>query len=155
VPLIFSYSNYARDGFAPHLVRFTGIPSTREEPTGSVLGGVGLAVSSRSRHKREAVDFATYVASREYQLGLYFDSGGQPGYRAAWTDPRINELSHGFFEGTLETLNLAYVRPRRLGYIRFQERASEIVHEFLRKGGDSEKVILTLNRLYGEAVTGA
>jgi hypothetical protein len=47
------------------------------------------------------------------------------------------------------------VRPRRPGYIRFQERASEIVHEFLRKGGDSEEVILTLNRLYGEAVSGA
>ncbi len=147
VPLIFSYSNYARGGFAPRLVRFTNIPSTHEEPTGSVLGGVGLAVSSRSRHKHEAVDFASYVASREYQLGLYFDSGGQPGYRAAWTDPRINEWSNGFFEGTLRSLDLAYMRPRRPGYVRFQERAGQIVHEFLRSGGASEEAVLTLNRL--------
>jgi multiple sugar transport system substrate-binding protein len=154
VPLVFGYSNYARAGFAPHLVNFRDIPRTNGEPIGGVLGGVGLAVSSSSGHRQEAVDFAAYVAGREYQMGLHFESGGQPGYRAAWTDARINEQSNSFFEGTLHTLDLAYMRPRRHGYVPFQERAGELVHEFLRNGGDGGEVIHSLNRLY-EEVTGS
>jgi multiple sugar transport system substrate-binding protein len=151
VPLIFGYSNYSRASFAKYLVRFTNIPFTYGEPVGGVLGGVGFAVSSHSRHKQEAVDFAAYVASRECQVGLYFESGGQPGYRVAWTDPHINRQCNGFFEETLRTLDLAYMRPRKPGYIRFQEQAGKIIHEFLRNGGKGEEVVQTLNRLYGEA----
>lgn len=152
VPLIFGYSNYARAGFAPRLVRFTNIPSTHEQPVGGVLGGVGLAVSSKSEHVQEAVDFAAYVGSGECQTGLYFDSGGQPGYREAWTDRRINDESNGFFERTLDTLDLAYMRPRWPGYNRFQEQIGEVVHQFLRDGGDGKKTVRTINLMYGEHV---
>jgi multiple sugar transport system substrate-binding protein len=153
VPLIFGYSNYARDGFKRHRVKFTDIPATDEEPVGGVLGGVGLAVSSYSRYRQEAADFAALVGSRDCQLGLYFDNGGQPGYRAAWTEPRINQLANGFFEGTLRTLDLAYMRPRKPGYNSFQGRAGRVVHEFLLGGGSDEEVVRTLNRLYRE-ITG-
>jgi multiple sugar transport system substrate-binding protein len=148
VPLIFGYSNYARAGFVPNFVHFTNIPSTHEEPVGGVLGGVGLAISSHSRHRQEAIDFAVYVGSRECQMGLYFESGGQPGYRAAWTDQRINSEANGFFEETLRTLDLAYMRPRRPGYAPFQERAGTIVHEFLRNGGNSKDVVRALSTFY-------
>jgi multiple sugar transport system substrate-binding protein len=155
VPLTFGYSNYSRADFAPYLVRFTDIPRAHGEPEGGVLGGVGLVVSSYSRHRQEAVDFAAYVGSRDFQRGRYFQSGGQPGHRAAWTDPHVNEQSHSFFEGTLRTLDLAYMRPRRPGYNVFQEQAGEVVHDFLRNGGKGEEVVLTLKGLYQEATDGS
>ena len=150
VPLTFGYSNYSRADFAPHLVRFTDIPRTHGEPVGGVLGGVGLVVSSSSRHKQEAVDFAAYAGSRDFQRGRYFESGGQPGHRAAWTDPHVNQQSNSFFEGTLRTLDFAYMRPRKPGYNAFQEQAGKIVHEFLRNGGAGNEVVRILNRLYTE-----
>jgi multiple sugar transport system substrate-binding protein len=152
VPLTFGYSNYSREGFAPHPVRFTDIPRTTGEPAGGVLGGVGLAVSSFSEHRQEAVEFAAHAASREFQTGPYVESGGQPGYREAWTDPRANQLTNGFFEGTLRTLDHAYMRPRRPGYNSFQERAGETIHDHLRSGGNAQEVVRNLNRLYQESV---
>jgi len=147
-PFVFGYCNYARPGFAPHLVRFANIPSTRPEPAGSVLGGVGLAISSHSEHRKAAIDYALFVASGECQKGLYFESGGQPGHRAAWIDPEVNERSSRFFEGTLRTLDLAYLRPRHAGYPVFQERAGEFIHSFLRNGGSSRETIENLDLLY-------
>lgn len=154
VPLIFGYSNYARAGFAPHPVHFMDIPYTHGEPIGGVLGGVGLAVSNYSSHKQDAVDFAAYVGSKECQLGLYFESGGQPGYRMAWTDPRVNQQSNDFFVDTLQTLDLAYTRPRRPGYNAFQEEASRVIHRFLHNDSHGEEAIHALNRLYREATIG-
>lgn len=152
VPLTFGYSNYSRAGFARHIVRFADIPCTAEgEPAGGVLGGVGLVVSSFSDHRQEAVEFAAHAAGREFQTRPYVESGGQPGHRAAWTDPRANRLANGFFQETLRTLDLAYMRPRGPGYNAFQERAADTVHGFLRNGGSGEEVVRTLNRLYEEA----
>ena len=154
VPLTFGYSNYSRVGFAQHLVRFADIPRTAGQPTGGVLGGVGLVVSAFSEHRQVAVEFAAHAASREFQTGPYVESGGQPGHRAAWTEPRANRLANGFFKETLRTLDHAYMRPRRPGYNAFQERAGAIVHGFLRDGGSGEEAVRTLNRLYSEVIEG-
>lgn len=152
-PFMFGYSNYARLGFAPHVVRFTNIPSARSEPSGSVLGGVGLAISAYSEHRQAALDYALFVAGQECQRGLYFESGGQPGHRTAWTDPKINNRTSSFFEDTLRTLDLAYLRPRHAGYPVFQERAGEIISDFLCNGGNAREAIKTINRFYKEART--
>jgi multiple sugar transport system substrate-binding protein len=150
-PLLFGYSSYARPGFAPRLVRFADLPSFREEPEGAVLGGVGLAVSAHSKHREEAVDYLSYVAGEECQKGLYFESGGQPGHRAAWEDPEVNERSSGFFRGTLRTMDLAYLRPRYSGFPNFQKKAGGRIHRFLRDGGGCREAVEDLNRLHGEA----
>ncbi len=147
-PFVFGYSNYARPGFAPYVVRFEGIPSAQPEPAGSVLGGVGLAVSARSENRQMAVDYASFVASEGCQKGLYFDNGGQPGHRAAWTDPGVNERASGFFESTLRTLDLAYLRPRFVGYPVFQEHAGKLVHRFLTGGANGRETIEGLRHLH-------
>ncbi|MBI4279836.1 MAG: extracellular solute-binding protein [Armatimonadetes bacterium] len=147
-PLIFGYSNYARAGFAPRIIHFADIPSHDPRPHGSILGGVGLGISTRCAHPREAVAYAAYVASREVQCGPYFTSGGQPGHRAAWTDPGINAQCHNFFQGTLRTLDLAYLRPRSAGYERFQEEAGEIVRRCVIDGRGGRAAVRALNNLY-------
>jgi multiple sugar transport system substrate-binding protein len=152
VPLMFGYSNYARDGFAPNVIHYTNIPSIHDQPSGAVLGGVGLAISSYSKHKDEAAKFVAYVGGKECQEGLYFESGGQPGYRAAWTNERVNDGSHDFFRNTLQTLDLAFMRPRDLDYNIFQEKAGHTIHRFLKEGGNAASTVREFNELFKNIV---
>lgn len=147
-PLIYGYVNYSLDHFAKHIIHFTDMPSVSSEPSGSVVGGVGIMVSAHSSYKQEAVNYVKYVVSEECQRGLYFNSGGQPGHRQAWLDPEINRKAHGFFENTLKTLDNAYTRPRFNGYTFFQEQGGEIVHQSLIKGTQPSEVIQDLNQAY-------
>ncbi len=128
VPLLFGYSNYARAGYATRLVRFAAAPGPDGTPDGSMLGGVGLAISSRCRDVPAAARFAAMVVSAAFQCGDYVRAGGQPGHRAAWTDTAVNELTSDFFGATLGTLDRAFVRGRDAGYPVYQQRGGELLH---------------------------
>ncbi|MDP9184988.1 MAG: extracellular solute-binding protein, partial [Actinomycetota bacterium] len=78
-PLAFGYVRVAREGSAPHALRFAPGP----EMSGS-LGGAGIAVSSDAEHVEEACAYASFVCSPDVQRGVYVQAGGQPGHRAAW-----------------------------------------------------------------------
>jgi len=152
IPLIYGYVNYSIEGFRKNLVMFTDIPVLREEPSGSVIGGVGLAISAKCKAVPEAVEYAMYVASGDCQKELYFESGGQPGHRQAWLDENVNRISHGFFRNTLKTLDLSYVRPRYPGYLDIQEKAGEIVREFLLGTENGKEAVRKINELYRESI---
>jgi multiple sugar transport system substrate-binding protein len=131
VPLVFGYSNYAREGFRRHIVRFTDIPTASERPVGSVLGGVGLAVSADCSHPDVAADYVARVASADWQRNVYFDAGGQPADRGAWEDERVNARSANFFRDTRQTLELSYLRPRLAEMphsLEVQRRLGELLH---------------------------
>ena len=119
-PLLFGYSNYAQPGYRDHLLHFSTIPSIN----GAILGGAGLALSSTCEHPAVAADYAAFVASAEAQRGMYFDQGGQPGYRGAWLDDRVNAASNDFFHATLPTLDGAVMRPRYDGWIACRIRSA-------------------------------
>lgn len=128
VPLMFGYSNYARAGFRQHRLRFGNAPSGAGGAIGSVLGGVGLALSSRSRQTDAAADLAREIASPATQCGIYVRSGGQPGHGAAWGSPEANALTGGFFRSTRRTMDQAFLRPRVPGHRAFQPQAGALVH---------------------------
>lgn len=143
VPALFGYSNYARPGFRRNLVRFGGVPlGAGTEPSGGVLGGAGIAVSSHSSHPEAAAAYAAFVVSPDVQRGIYFASGGQPGHRAAWTDPAVNAASSEFFADTLPALDRAYLRPRYDGFMAVQEEAGEAIHAWLRDGASKPDALL-------------
>jgi multiple sugar transport system substrate-binding protein len=129
VPLMYGYSNYSRPGFRPKTVHCANIPSSTGKPAGSMIGGVGLAISATCQYPELAAEFAMLTANGLYQRTDYFTGGGQPGHRTAWTDARVNEQCSDFFAGTLQTLNLGTVRPRFAGYIPFQEKAGELIRQ--------------------------
>jgi multiple sugar transport system substrate-binding protein len=135
-PLAFGYANYARAGFRAHVVRAGPPPAGEDGVPRGTLGGAGLAVSSESRAVDEAVAFAAFVADPEIQRGPYFEGGGQPGHRTAWTDPGLNASASGFFRETLEAVEAAYLRPRYDGFVGFQRAAGALVHGFLRDHSD-------------------
>jgi len=147
VPFAYGYSNYSRLGYAENVITAGGLVRSGEgEPLRSTLGGAGLAISSACKHKEVAAEYAAYVASEACQTTLYFNSGGQPGHRAAWTNEEVNRRSNGFFENTLQTLDQAYLRPRFFGYLDFQDQGGQIVHSYLTGGGSAKGVIAALNQ---------
>jgi multiple sugar transport system substrate-binding protein len=148
-PLLYGYTNYARDGYAPHRIEFADIPALGHAgPRGSTLGGTGIAVSARCRHLDLAVEYAFWIAGAECQKTLYFDAGGQPGNAAAWDDGHCNAVTHNFFSRTRATLQNSYIRPRYDGYMEFQDRGGERINRFLQSGHDIDRVIDELEALY-------
>ena len=147
-PFAYGYSNYGRPGYAARQLEFGGLVEIDGRGRcRSTLGGAGLAISSRCRHREQAAAYARYVAGGECQRTLYFCSGGQPGHRAAWIDPEVNRACNNFFQDTLACLDHAVLRPRFNGYLGFQDQAAPVVHEYLCRGGDPENVLNTLNEL--------
>ncbi len=147
-PFAYGYSNYVRPGYAPAPLRFGRLVTFGGHRLRSTLGGTGLAMSRGCREIEAAAEYVCFVADPLTQRTLFFTSGGQPGHRAAWKDPDVNRGSADFFTDTLQTLDEAYLRPRHAGYLDFQDTGGEIVHRYLRDGGDARAVVEELNRLY-------
>ena len=97
-----------------------------------MLGGTGAAISKLSPHPTEAIAYAKWLVSPEHQRGTYFREGGQPASLSAWTDSSVNAMADGFFAGTLQTLQTAYLRPRFDGFVRFFEAAGIEINRCLR-----------------------
>jgi len=150
-PLLFGYSNFARAGFAPNVLRFTDMPSRDgDSPQGSILGGAGIAVSSASSHPEAAAAHAVWLAGAEVQTSTYVENGGQPGNRLAWQDKQVNGACSNFFADTWQTLDRAWVRPRYPGFVALQRDGGDLVHDFLLNGGSPEGVLDHLNQIYRE-----
>ncbi len=149
IPLLFGYSNYARPGFRPSLIRFTGVPTMDGGASrGGILGGAGVAISASTKNPGAASAYASYVASADVQRGIYFAAGGQPGHRAAWLDEGVNAASSNFFQDTLDALDRAYLRPRYLGFMEVQERSGELIHDWLAGGASADDLLDRLDDLY-------
>lgn len=145
-PLGFGYSNYARPKYRQTLLKFTDIPiGVDGRPSGATLGGTGLGISSSSQHIDIAIDYAVWAAQPACQSTTYAFADGQPANRVAWTSDAVNKLSGNFFRDTLQTLDLAYLRPNWNGFIDFQMSAFRQMDKFLRHQVSAEDVLDTLN----------
>lgn len=151
-PYTYGYTNYSRPGYAPNLVTFGDVIGiTADQPGATMLGGTGLAISSKCKHPDVAAAYANFVASPETQRGLFFETGGQPGHRGGWLDEANNAACTNFFNDTLPTLDRAFVRPRYTGYLDFQDVAGDPIHDYLREGGNATVVLNKLDALYRES----
>lgn len=151
-PFIYGYVNYAMEGFRTNVLTFTDIPEAGiVGPSGSALGGTGIAVSAFCKAKPDAIDFAYWIASADVQKGPYARAGGQPGHAAAWEDDAVNAATGDFYRGTRATLEAAWVRPRHDGYMGFQQAASDRMNAGLKTGEKGETVVADLNRLFRQS----
>jgi multiple sugar transport system substrate-binding protein len=151
-PSAYGYSNYSRPRYAPHVLKAGGLVSLQGQRLRSTLGGAGIAVSSKTKHPRACMDFARFAAAPDTQKGLYFQSGGQPGHRAAWLDDEVNAASHNFFRDTLQTLDESLLRPQFPGYMAFQDAATPIAHAAVAGRLASSDAAAQINRLYRQFV---
>ncbi len=149
VPFLYGYTNYSRAGFRPHRVRVADMPALGNNgPVGSAIGGTGIAVSAATKHADLAVEYAYWIASADCQRGAFFESGGQPANRLAWTDAECNRVTDGFFRDTLKTLESSWLRPRHDGYMPFQDIAGDIVHACLTGRQTPEATVRAVNDAY-------
>lgn len=145
-PFDFGYSNYSRVGYSTSIVLSCDVVSYKNKKLRTVLGGAGIALSSRCLNKEVAVDYIKYISSGEIQRSLFCDNGGQPGHRSAWVDERVNYLTNNFFINTLPTLDRAILRPNHSGCILFQEEATfKIKDYFLNKISKKEIIDFLVN----------
>ncbi len=148
-PLAYSYNNYARPGYRRHLCHYANMPGINSaDPRGSHLGGTGLAISRRCQTPKIAAEYALRVAGGEWQKTIYFAAGGQPAHLAAWDDKDVNARCSNFFLDTRRTIDLAFLRPRYHGYIRFQYEGGSMISKYLQCGGQSSDLLTKLDELY-------
>ena len=150
-PFAYGYSNYARAGYAPHVLKFGGMVSFRGRALRPTLGGTGLAISTRCQHVEIALDYAAQVAGANWQRQLYFESGGQPAHRAAWLDAEVNRRSNNFFADTLATMEDSWTRPRYRGYLHLQDHGGDIVRDFLIGKSDRTTALAELEKLHRQS----
>lgn len=148
VPLVFGYLGYARSDGPGRAVRFLDIPSAGNGPAGALLGGAGIAISSRCRAPLAAASFAAWVCGADAQASIVLPAGGQPASRSAWFDPTASEASGGFFVDTVATMTRAFVRPRAPWWPEFQEEAGELVASRLRHRTLASRIVAELEDLY-------
>ncbi|MEP6746764.1 MAG: extracellular solute-binding protein [Bacteroidota bacterium] len=150
-PFAYAYSNYARSGYAKHLLHYTDVVSFNNNKLKTTIGGTGLAVSAFSKHRNVALDFAKMIVSGECQRTMYVQHGGQPGHRSAWTDGEANSLTHNFFTEVLPVMDNGYTRPRYNGYLHFQDHAGEPLQQCLLNNTDPEKALNEMNKIYRQS----
>jgi multiple sugar transport system substrate-binding protein len=151
-PFAYGYSNYSRPEYAPFVLKAGGLVCFRSRPLRSVLGGAGLAVSSKTTHPQTASDYARFTASADIQKGIYFSCGGQPGHRAAWLDESVNAACSHFFRDTLDTLDQALLRPGYPGYMFFQDEATPVAHAAVAGTLSIAEAADHLNHLYVDSL---
>ena len=149
----YTYNNYTRPGFAAKPLCFGNLISLK--PGGprlrSVLGGTGIAISANCKDVTAAVDYVLFTASGQTQKTIYVQAGGQPSHRAAWDDKFADELCGGFFSGTREAQDEAFVRPRYSGYVTLQTDGGNALQEHLRDGRSLDATLEKLDTLYRES----
>ena len=151
-PFAYCYSNYSRTGFVRNLLHYSDVVSFNGEKLRTTIGGTGLAVSSFSKHKEEAIDFTQWVVSGEVQRTLYMEHGGQPGHRSAWEDEYANILTHDFLKNILPVMDNGYMRPRYNGYLHFQDHAGVPLQKCLMKDGNPLTALNEMNRIYHQSL---
>ena len=147
-PLVFQYVTYALQGKRERLVRFRDAPSFDGGPAGTLTGGVGLAVSSRSAHAAESVSFLRFASSNATQRLILTVFGGQAAGRAAWLDPDVNDAASHFYTETLQTMARSFLRPRFKGYPQFQAEAAQAIHSGISNGVASRGIAAAVSDLW-------
>jgi multiple sugar transport system substrate-binding protein len=145
-PSVYGYATYAEaDMRAPlRFSNFCGLASPFA--AGSMLGGTGLAVSAATRRKEAAIAFTRFCLSAPAQEHIIPEHHGQPALVSAWESARNDERFGKFFSGVRESIETAWVRPRRRRYIRFQAEAGQLVEGYCRRSRNKRSTIEAIAR---------
>lgn len=147
-PFSFGYTNYSRKEFPHHRLTFIDAPRCGTGEVSTLLGGAGIAVSSKSTQRDACFDFIRYVLDPDIQRTVYYENGGQPAHLTTWLDPACNKDCGHFFAGTLDTLQHACRRSGVPGFNRFQEQGADHIHDAVVKNREGQSVLKQLNNLY-------
>lgn len=146
-PLLFGYSNYGR--IDQNTIVFTEALNFEQKSPSAIMGGVGIAVSSKTTHRIQIAEYLKFIMQDEILSGVYFDAGGQPSLTSVWESTNHNKASADFFRNTESTMKNAYIRPTIPGFNDFQEKASQFLHENFHST-PSIYLITRMNEFYSD-----
>jgi len=151
-PYTYGFSNYSRKGYRKNIISYGNvIDLSNKGPSGTHLGGTGIAISNKSKHKDLALEYSFWIAGSDCQQTTFYTSGGQPANSDAWENYNINLETNNFFKNTRSTLDKAWVRPRHNGYLKFQDESGNIINEYLQSNMSEAKVVDKLTSKYAES----
>lgn len=131
-PCVYGYATYGEADMRRRL-SFADFPGRRPPfEAGSAIGGTALGVAAGSVNREAALAFVRFALSAEAQDRIIPAYHGQPARLSAWFDADVDARFNGFFSGVRRSLETAWIRPRRAGYIPFQHEAGTIAARFLR-----------------------
>jgi len=140
-PLLFGYAHYSNKSTS---IQFTNPIAFNPDYPLTLLGGVGIAVSSYSPHREVLTEFLTFLFQHS-SIDAYFLAGGQPSLKEVWKNNAYNESTHDFFLNTSKSMENTYIRPKKPGFHRFQKEASELFHAQYRSVSTKNMVSLLAN----------
>jgi len=139
-PAVYCYATYAEADMRRPL-RFHDLPGlAAATSSGSTIGGTGVGLSASSRHPDAARTYIRYLARSGTQRA-FAEHHGQPARREVWDDSAIDARFGATYSGTLQTMELAWIRPRYPGYLSLQLQGGDFVERHLR-GQISEGFLL-------------
>ncbi|MFC2175829.1 extracellular solute-binding protein [Bacteroidota bacterium] len=150
-PFAYSYSNYTRPSFTSKPLQYGNLISLNEKPLRSILGGTGIAISTRCSEVDLALDFSLYCASADVQSNIYTYSGGQPARKEAWLSEQLEAFTGSFFTGSYVSHKNALVRPRYNGYVPLQEKAGADLQQFIAGSITAEKAWNEIEKHYRQS----
>lgn len=139
VPFAFGYTNYSRTS-SSKLIQYCDIPGMDSHScSGAVSGGAGIGISAQTQHVDLSLEYAKFLCDAAYQSSKYYVNGGQPASLSAWQNSSNDKNSHGFFSGTLSTLEKAYLRPTFSGFVHYFRDAGKQIKAYLCGETSSEQ----------------
>lgn len=154
-PLVYGYVNYAGPNSPGRQLTFGNAPAGPNNRIGSVLGGTGIAITQRCPVTPALLRHLEHLMSISIQTTFIPANQGQPSARKAWQDRALNLDYNDFYAKTLPTLEEAFVRPRFLGYTRFQLEASQLVREMLAARTGAKNGLARLQAMHDAALNKA
>lgn len=148
-PLVFQCVTYAPDPRSEHAVPFRDALDGPFGAVGTVLGGVGLAVSRATHNPDLAVEFVRFATEASPQVQIVAAAGGQPARREGWADPEVNREASGFYEAIACTIERSFLRPRIDDYPALQAAAGQALHALIVRGATTHEIGNELARLWG------
>jgi multiple sugar transport system substrate-binding protein len=94
-------------------------------------------VSAFSRNAEAAAEFAAFCLTDAAQRDIIARHHGQPALKSACEDAAVHAVFNGYFSAVRRSMDLAWIRPRRPGYIRFQAAAGLALERHFR--GETDK----------------
>jgi len=135
------------------LVGIAPLPSDVGVTGYSTIGGWNIALSSFSRHPKEALDFLRFITGEKSMKERAIEGGYLPTLRSTYSDPDVlaaNPHFGSFFDVFQHTRN----RPRSPRYPRMSDAIQEHVHSVLTRSARPEEaadaIVTELARIWSE-----
>jgi multiple sugar transport system substrate-binding protein len=132
-PCVYGYATYG-EADMPARLSFGDFPgAVAPYAAGTAIGGTALGVSSNTAHPEACFDFVRFALSARAQIDLIAGNHGQPARIEAWNDGATDAAFHGYYSGVRASMERAWIRPRRAGYIPFQHEFGHLAARFARR----------------------